>query len=751
MLAVIAGKADGIGLMLKDGETGAGDLDHVRDVNTGDLLDWAQRLCVEADTLGLYHEVTVSGQGLRFIGLAQGNELHRKFTFDRKSGAGVELYRKCARYITISGLQEGECTELGPIDAYLDMLMARYEQAPAKNIFDFNDAGPQIDYRDIIENGAPEGERSEPFQKIVWHFARLGWTEEEITAEFEKYPNGIGAKYAGRLLAEVKRSYGKWRRKQQSAATGGAGTTGATGGASGGTGTTGTATSGAPWPQIYVKAGELPRILDEADAALAVLVDLGYELYEHGERLVQAHQSTLRACGGREYRRWKLDEVSTPTMIVLLSCAARWLRYDNRRQGWAQVDPPALIAEAYLHRRQWRLPKIAGISNTPFLRADGTLCEREGFDPASGWLCKWNGVQFPPVPAKPDKDDALRALETLCQPIAEFPFVAPVDKSVSLSATLTALARRSLDFAPIHAYTARTYGTGKGLLCDVSVAIASGRPAAPLSQSRHEEETTKALNAALIEGDAFVSLDNCAYTLEGGTILTIAVRQPLLKVRVLGISHNVEIPNSAMFFANGNNLQIAADLTRRTLLCHLDANMERPETREFEDDQLLDTVIANRGPLVTAGLTILRAWQLARPKVPPLELEPLDFVAWSQTVREALVWLGCADPGESMRQLRQGDPQRAELLAVLTQWYALFGERPVMVREVIEAAFVRIVSNPDFQNSLLAVAEAKRGGVSSDRLGRWLARNEGAIGNSLRLKRVGISSLTVPLWKVSPA
>ena len=83
-------------------------------------IGWAKRLCVEADSLGLYREVTVSGRGLRFIGLSQGTELHRKFTFNRKSGAGIELYRNCARYITISGLQEGSCEEMGQIDDYLD-------------------------------------------------------------------------------------------------------------------------------------------------------------------------------------------------------------------------------------------------------------------------------------------------------------------------------------------------------------------------------------------------------------------------------------------------------------------------------------------------------------------------------------------------------------------------------------------------------------------------------------------------------
>jgi primase-polymerase (primpol)-like protein len=130
--AVAAGFADGIGFMLKDSEVAAGDIDHVRNALTGELVGWAQKLCDEAAQLGLYVEVTVSGGGLRFIGSsAQGDEIHRKFTFDRKSGAGVELYRNCARYITISGLQQGSCEKLGSIDGYIDELVTRYDGGPS--------------------------------------------------------------------------------------------------------------------------------------------------------------------------------------------------------------------------------------------------------------------------------------------------------------------------------------------------------------------------------------------------------------------------------------------------------------------------------------------------------------------------------------------------------------------------------------------------------------------------------------------
>jgi predicted P-loop ATPase len=143
---------------------------------------------------------------LRFIGLAAGGiELHRKF--NRQNNTAIELYRNCARFITISGLQQGPCEEMGTIGAYLDDLLARYSGPKTAAT-----AKPRLDYfRDLIENGAPDGQRSEKFQEVVWHLARAGWTIEQIVDELAKYPNGIGVKYANRLLAEVTRSYQKFQ------------------------------------------------------------------------------------------------------------------------------------------------------------------------------------------------------------------------------------------------------------------------------------------------------------------------------------------------------------------------------------------------------------------------------------------------------------------------------------------------------------------------------------------------------------
>jgi hypothetical protein len=502
------------------------------------------------------------------------------------------------------------------------------------------------------------------------------------------------------------------------------------------------ATIGSPWPQIRIIPGEVPRVVNEAESALLLL---GREIYQRGGLVVRPQLVPIKTSGDREFEGWRLMPITWPYMMELFSCAARWLKYDGRRKGWLQVDVPRLIIDAYLARGKWKLPHIVGIANAPFLHADGSIHDREGYDPVSGLLCKWDGQTFPPVPLTPTKADALAALAELEKPLAEFPFVTRADKAAALSAILTALDRRGMDVAPLHAFTAPAAGTGKGLLVNVIAILATGRPMPTIDQppSRHSDELKKCLGASLIAGDSLIALDNCQHILEGSFLNTI-VKEHVFRVRILGQSQNVDTPNNVTLFANGNNLTIGADMTRRVILCEMDARMERPELREFNDDHLLDTVRVNRTSLITAALTVLRAWHLARP-AEQLKLKPLDFNDWSRRVREALVWLGHDDPGGTMERIRENDPYRADRAAVFMEWHKALGENVTLVRDVIAAAF----GHPDLYAALKAVAASRNGKeISPDRLGRWLARNKGSIVNNLTLVRTGSVSGGFPLWQI---
>jgi hypothetical protein len=129
--AVKAGKADGIGYVLTNANgtgTGAIDLDKCRDPGTGQLAPWAQELIGETNS---YVEATVSGTGLRIVGTVEGANIDKSVA--APDGGEVEFYRRGARYITISGMQIGNCDALQNIDELVDRAYEKFAgEAPPR-------------------------------------------------------------------------------------------------------------------------------------------------------------------------------------------------------------------------------------------------------------------------------------------------------------------------------------------------------------------------------------------------------------------------------------------------------------------------------------------------------------------------------------------------------------------------------------------------------------------------------------------
>jgi hypothetical protein len=322
--------------------------------------------------------------------------------------------------------------------------------------------------------------------------------------------------------------------------------------------------------------------------------------------------------------------------------------------------------------------------------------------------------------------------------------VAEADSSVALSAILTACIRRSLPTAPLHGFSAPTAGSGKSLLVDLTSLIATGREAGVIAQGKTEEELEKRLGALLLAGEQVIAIDNCEQPL-GGEFLCQMLTQQVVRARILGWSEAPELPANGFVTATGNNLTLKGDMTRRGVLCRLDPKEERPELRHFAVNPAKE-IKANRGRYVAAALTVLRAYHVAgRPK----QAEPLgSFEEWSNWVRGALLWLGQADPVETIEEAREADPRLEELNAVLTHWHDVLGDAPVTVRDLIDRAtqqrtalgagsvtFPRAeCAFPDFREALLAVAGAG-GAINGKSLGKWLALNQDRIVDGLCIER----------------
>jgi hypothetical protein len=492
---------------------------------------------------------------------------------------------------------------------------------------------------------------------------------------------------------------------------------------------------------IQLVEGNEHHAVDEAEEAL--IQAGGLDIYHRGGILVRPVLESAHAADNRATITWRFSSVKLPFLLEMLARVAVFTVYDKRSKAWIPKRCPQFVGEMFAAREGvWRLPVVLGIVHTPQLRPDGTLAMLQGYDAGTRLLFKPDGETFPALLDNPTRGDALAALTVLEQAIASFPFKTPVDRSVALSLLLTALSRRALDHAPLHGITAPTAGTGKSMLVDLASILLSGHDAPVMAPGKNEEEGEKRLGAALLSGDAIVAFDNCIAPLSG-TLLCQALTQHRVQVRPLGLSQQVIVPVSALFTATGNNLTIEGDLTRRSLLCELDAGVACPELREFEFNP--KTIFRQRrSELVAAGLTVLRAGRVAKPA--PMSAPLGGFEMWSTWVRDALRWLDRADPCRSMDRLREDDPVREEHTAVVIAWRDALGiGSKVQVQQIIErAALIQ-----ELRNSLLAIAEerARPGFISAKRLGHWLKRMDGKISAGLRIVRAGILH-GYPLWRL---
>ena len=504
----------------------------------------------------------------------------------------------------------------------------------------------------------------------------------------------------------------------------------------------------APRPEIQILPGNLPEIVDQAEAAIVANCP---DIFQRGSIIVRPTVTKITVADGKEIEGARLVQVKRHHLAERMTGAAKWRKWDGRCEDWVNTDCPLKIAETYLEREGlWKLPTLAGVINAPTLRRDGSILEVPGYDVDTGLLFDPAGETFDPIPRDPSKGDAIGAMGLLKGLISTFPFVADSDRSVALSGILSTAIRRSIETAPLHAFTAPVAGSGKSMLVDLASMVASGRQASVISQGASEEELEKRLGASLLAGDVMVSIDNCESPL-GGELLCQVLTQPALKIRVLGKSINVEVPSNAAIFATGNNLSVIGDMTRRTLMCSLDPNCERPETRVFNVDPLA-LIRAERGRYVTAALTILRAFHVAgRPR----QVNPLgSFESWSNWIRSALIWVGEADPCVTMEKVRATDPKLEALATVMQNWATVIGEARTSVKAAIDSATSSTVEYsgrtifqyPDFREALLVVA-GEGGAVNSRRLGKWLSSIKGRMVGGTKIVDDGILK-GIGQWKL---
>ena len=498
-------------------------------------------------------------------------------------------------------------------------------------------------------------------------------------------------------------------------------------------------------PTIRIVAGELPKT---ATAAERALIESGLPIYQRGSTLVRPIVEEVDASHGRRTKVAQFARVDATYLRDLLARVARWERYNVRSKAWLAADPPSDVAPTILARfGEWSFPVVVGVVTTPTLRPDGAILSVEGYDPATR-LILIAPPELPPMSDKPTREDGLAALMLLESLLEEFPLIDGPSLSVALSAIITPVCRGAFPVAPMHIARSPVAASGKSYLFDVAAAIAIGQLCPVMAAGRTEEETEKRLGAALLAGQPLISIDNLNGELRGDALCQ-AIERPVVEIRILGRSERVRIEaRGTTFLATGNNLTLAGDMTRRAILATLDPQLERPELRQFTADPVGD-VLRGRGRYIAAALTAARAYIVAGRPDPAPRLA--SFEGWSDTVRSALIWLGRADPVETMAAAREEDPERAALAALLAGWRDAFGAGWENRRTVVD-----VIKTVDERDSLLAgdgeysdgydrpyrypalreaveTIAATHGRMNAKAFGYFLRKSKGRIVNRLRL------------------
>jgi hypothetical protein len=399
------------------------------------------------------------------------------------------------------------------------------------------------------------------------------------------------------------------------------------------------------------------------------------------------------------------------------------------------IDPPHKVVADILALGEWPFPSIIGITEVPVMRADGTILDKPGYDPATR-LYYWQNGDFT-MPRMTTKE----AVALLQEVIHDFPFVEESSRANALGLMLTPIVRPAIKgHVPLALIDAPGQGTGKGLLSNVVSLIATGKEAPKTTAPDNDEEWRKKITSLLMRGATMITIDNLDKKLSSGHLAS-ALTCGIWEDRILGESGIFRGPQRAVWMATGNNISLGGDMQRRCYSIRMDAKVEQPWLRAgFLHPKLKAWVMENRARLIGALLTRGTAWfEAGQPTKDVIVVG--EFESWSEVIGGIVKYAGVKGFLGNLQALYELNDEDAEEWTAFLMWLT---ER---FKEFTSADVVTTLEG-SVDNKLptdLANEYGKRG--FSRKLGHALRAHAERRFGGLRLVRVGTSH-SAAVWEV---
>jgi putative DNA primase/helicase len=353
-------------------------------------------------------------------------------------------------------------------------------------------------------------------------------------------------------------------------------------------------------------------------------------------------------------------------------------------QRWKRGKPPRDFCGDYLIQRRGRYGArpLLGAARVPCIKDDGTIDNQLGYD--SQTRIFHDRVPSLTIPESPSLEDAKRAAKNLLHPFQHYKLEDEATGSVLvLGAIFTALQRPFMATAPMFVINGAQAGTGKGQLVRAIGRLILDTTPPFMAWGHDDDEFKKRFDAMLMASPAMLVIDNANGRLLRGDTLEMILSEGTATLRPLGRSEAITVRNRTFLMANGNNISVSGDMTRRAFVISILPRSASPERERFPFTPD-DYVMQHRDALLTEAYTIMRAWRLAG--MPQSGLSAVgSFPEWEHKVRDLLFWLTGYDLTEEFEKNKKDDPHRQNDAALLAALYTHFGANWFKAAEV-EAA-----------------------------------------------------------------
>ncbi len=446
---------------------------------------------------------------------------------------------------------------------------------------------------------------------------------------------------------------------------------------------------GSSLPEIEINTKE-HEVNEQATAAMQSLGTV----YQRGGILLQVYKP-LEFRNSESPRRPKTSvvvrELIAPLLREHLTRCAKWVKEKNDKL--VSVHPPGWSINAILSRGRWpNISILEAVLDHPVILENGTVLDKNGYDPSSGLLVDLPSDLQVEVPEKPNQVQAVEAAKSLLDLVVDFQFATAAHRSAWVAGLLTPLAWFAFEGpAPLFLIDGNTRGVGKGLLADVIGLSLTGKRLPVTNYTNEKEELRKKVTSLVVAGDRLVLLDNLV-GMVGNDVLDSVLTSTHWKDRLLGGNRIYDGPIHICWFGTGNNVQLDRDTPRRVLPIRVETMDENPELRkDFRYPELRKHVRSHRSSILQAALTILKAWMQAGK---PLHgLVPWgSFEGWSNCIREAIVFAGLPDPGLARASINVSTDRNAVCMTAILKSL----ENHEHIQDGLTTAeIVKLVHDPD--------------------------------------------------------